>query len=83
MRLSQDNRIGDGSRRNYRWTFERHVFRQIGEMPADGVTPEDIIAIFDALEERGPPRRPIWTKAAMAQTYKWGLKRRRVSATRR
>jgi integrase len=78
MRLSQDNRIGDGSRRNYRWTFERHVFPEIGEVPADRVMPEEIVALLDSIVASGHPRQADLTKAAIGSTYKWGLKRQRV-----
>jgi len=79
MRLAQDNRIGDGSRRNYRWTFDRHVFPRIGNMPVDAVTPEDIIAILDDIDGAGHARQADLTKAAIGSTYKWGLKRRRLT----
>ncbi len=75
-RLAEDVAIGEGSRRNYRQSFEADVYAAIGKVAACQVTPDMVARILDGIEHRGSLVHADRTKAAIGSTYKWAIKRR-------
>lgn len=75
-RLGEDQSIGEGSRCNYRQSFDADVFADIGNVIACQVTSDMIARILDRVERRGSLVQADRTKTAIGSTYKWAIKRR-------
>jgi len=73
--------IKDSTRKAYRDALLADVFDEIGNKPAQEVTPDDVAAIARTIAERGSKVQADRTKAAIAGMYKWGRAQRLVTNT--
>lgn len=71
--------IKDSTRKVYRDALLADVFDEIGNKPAQEVTPDDIVAIARTIADRGSKVQADRTKAAIAGMFKWGRAQRLVT----
>lgn len=86
LRMAKDNSITESTKIFYRATLEASpdghlsILDQLGSIPADELTPQQIVAVLDKIEARGATVAVDHAKAAISATYKWALKRQSVAA---
>jgi integrase len=58
---------------------EPSVLDQLGDLAADAITPQQIVAVLDKIEARGARAQADHVKAALSGTFAWAQKRHAVN----
>jgi integrase len=64
----------------YRYCLEKDVYPAIGDMPADDVTADHVVAICKGIEAGGARVQSERTKTTIGGVFRWGRRQRLVTA---
>ena len=76
-RLAKDSARAKSTLENYRIALEADVFEELGDLPADQITADQIATVLERIEERSKSAAHK-ARSAIGSTYRWGVSRRKV-----
>jgi len=72
-------KLSANSQENYGEALRKHAFPVFGDMPAETVTPEHIVAMCHKIEKAGALTQSDRVKAYVGGVYRWGIGERYVA----
>lgn len=79
--LKENRDLAETTRQNYRYWLKLYVYPEIGAMPAQEVTSEDIVKICRSIAESGHVVQADRVRTAVGGVYRWGLKQALVKSS--
>jgi integrase len=76
-RLAKDSARAKSTLENYRIALEADVFDELGDLPADQISADQIATVLGRVEERSKSAAHK-ARSAIGSTYRWGVSRRKV-----
>ncbi len=76
-RLAKDSARAKSTLENYRIALEADVFAELGDLPADQISADQIATVLERIEERSKSAAHK-ARSAIGSTYRWGVSRRKV-----
>lgn len=73
----KNTQIAARTMKDYRHALERDVFQKLGALAADEITPQDIAAVLEVVEDRSK-NAAHRCRSALGSVYRWALKQRKV-----
>jgi integrase len=76
-RREKDSRRAERTLDDYKLVLEADVFPEIGNLPANSITPDQIADVLERIEARSK-HAAHKARSALGSTYRWGMGRRKV-----